>query len=248
MVTLLYCQGEFNNIMETSISSLLPALSQERIAIYQNQVKTAIPTLTPSHISVKALELYLWNIQISSALFEIIGFYEVTLRNKIFNVINKAFTHSIQDNYFIHSLPPLARNKIKTLISTKGITSPLIVSRLNFSFWTTVLENYFYYSGKSDKQGNPILPRLYKYNNALFDIPKRKTKHQFNRLIKKLIKITIEVNELRNRICHHEPIFKSDIHRIFIKMLFVIKYLDRNIYHLILKIERVTDILKNKPF
>lgn len=72
-----------------TITRLVTALSRERIQPYQDHIKKHIPSALPADISKKALDLYIWNIQISAALFEIISFYEVTLRNKIFNVIDK---------------------------------------------------------------------------------------------------------------------------------------------------------------
>lgn len=48
-----------------TITRLITALSKERIQPYQDHVKTTHPNLQPSEISKKALDLYIWNIQIS---------------------------------------------------------------------------------------------------------------------------------------------------------------------------------------
>lgn len=230
-----------------TITHLASALSIERISVYQNYVKTQETNLQPSDVSVKALDLYLWNVKISSALLEIINFYEITLRNKIFKVIDFEFHDSIQDEKLQQAIPPLKRNELIKLINVNNISNSLIVSRLYFSFWGVVLEKLFYYSGKTDKHGSPVYPRLYKHNKMLFSISKRVDKDTFNKLVGRLIEVNNEVNELRNRICHHEPIFKSNIRMIYVRMLFVLKYLDVNVYKTVKSIERVSGLLKQKP-
>lgn len=229
--------------MNLSITHFITSFSRERISIYQNYIHSSEPNLLPADISLKALKLYLWNIQISSALFEIINLYEVTLRNKIFAVVNSQFHDSINDNHFKRRLSPFFRGKLNELESS-SITAPMIVSRLNFAFWTEVLNKHFNYLGSVDKSGNPLYPRLYNFNRALFSINRKLTREDYNKLTQKLIKINDEVNNLRNRICHHEPIFRSNLRIIYIKMLFVLKYLDTNVYKLAKKIERVNELLK----
>ena len=233
-----------------SITSLRTSLSIERIAVYQNYIATKEPKLLPADVSIRALDLYLWNIKVSSALLELISLYEVTLRNRIFRIIDSEYPNSIRDEFFIRRLPPLTRDKIIKLIdnlieSQENITNPLIVSRLSFPFWGVVLEKLFYYSGSLDENGNKVLPRLYKHNKLLFSINKKLNLEDFNKLVKRLIYTNIIINDLRNRICHHEPIFKSNLRVMYIKILFSLKYLDRNVYKVAKDIERVSDILRN---
>ena len=222
-----------------SITSLRTSLSIERIAVYQNYIATKEPKLLPADVSIRALDLYLWNIKVSSALLELISLYEVTLRNRIFRIIDSEYPNSIRDEFFIRRLPPLTRDKIIKLIdnlieSQENITNPLIVSRLSFPFWGVVLEKLFYYSGSLDK-----------HNKLLFSINKKLNLEDFNKLVKRLIDTNIIINDLRNRICHHEPIFKSNLRVMYIKILFSLKYLDRNVYKVAKDIERVSDILRN---
>ncbi|HHW7523118.1 TPA: hypothetical protein ACU18W_002373 [Mannheimia haemolytica] len=233
--------------MSLTITDLTSALSIERISVYQNYVRLQDDTLTSNEVNLKALDLYLWNVNMASALFEVINFYEVTLRNKVFNVIDIKFQDSIQDEKLKQALSGYMRAKLVKQISIPNITNALIVSRLNFSFWNCILDKMFYYSGKVDKQNNAVYPRLYKHNKMLFSIPKRVNKDVFNKLVGRLMAINSEVNDLRNRICHHEPIFKSKIRAIYIRMLFVLKYLDMNVYKTVKSMERVTSLLKQKP-
>ena len=229
--------------MNLSITNFITSFSRERISVYQNYIHSSEPNLLPADISLKSLKLYLWNIQISSALFEVINLYEVTLRNKIFAVVNTEFSDSINDYFFKKRLSFFFKKKLNEL-GASTIRAPMIVSRLNFSFWTEVLNKHFYYSGSVDKSGHPLYPRLYNFNRSLFSINRKLTREDYNKLTKKLIKINDEVNELRNRICHHEPIFKSKLRAIYIKMLFVLRYLDTNVYQLAKEIERVNKLLK----
>lgn len=233
--------------MSLPITDLTSALSIERISVYQNYVRLQDATLTSNEVNSKALDLYLWNVNMASALFEVINFYEVTLRNKVFNVIDAQFQDSIQDDKVKQALPKPIKAKLVKQINTPNITNALIVSRLNFSFWNCILDKMFYYSGKVNKQGFPVYPRLYRHNTMLFSISKRLDKDAFNKLVGRLIAINSEVNDLRNRICHHEPIFKSKIRAIYIRILFVLKYLDMNVYKTVKSMERVTSLLKQKP-
>lgn len=220
-----------------TITRLITALSKERIQPYQDHVKTTHPDLQPSEISQKALDLYIWNIQISAALLEIISFYEVTLRNKIFNVIDKNLNFSIQNRSFQRSLPKKVREKFDYVISKiqeekKPVTNHLIVSRLSFSIWNSILLKHM----KSQNSN------LYDYRKDVFGCHIKNPDYW----IKKLISINSETNDIRNRICHHEHLLNKNIATSYLKMLVILKKLDSNVFTVIKANQRVTAILKKK--
>lgn len=219
-----------------TITRLVTALSRERIQPYQDYIKRHIPSALPAEISQKALDLYIWNIQISSALFEIISFYEVTLRNKVFNVIDKNQHFSIQNHGFLKSLPTKVREKFHYVITqikaeNKPVSNHLIVSRLSFSVWNSILIKHM---------SNPN-SHLYKHRKEVFGSYVKNVDYW----IKKLISINSETNNIRNRICHHEHLLNKNIVCSHLKMLVILKKLDNNIFSVVRKHQRVTENLRN---
>lgn len=217
-----------------AISKLITALSRERIQPYKDYIKAKFPHLQPNEISEKSLELYIWNIQISSALFEIISLYEVTLRNKVFNVIDRNQQYSIQNKGFLKSFPLKVREKFDYAINKiekegKTVTNNLIVSRLTFSVWNSILIKHI----------KPQNAKFYKYRQDIFGCYVKKPDYW----LKKLISINSESNHIRNRICHHEHLLNRNIAVSYMKMLVILKKLDPNIFNVAKKHQRVTEIL-----
>lgn len=222
------------------ITRLITPLSRERIQPYQDYIKANCQNLQPSEISQKSLKLYIWNIQISSALLEVISLYEVTLRNKIFNIIDKNQRFSIQNTGFQKELPEKVREKFDYVVDKikkegKPVTNHLIVSRLSFSVWNAILIKYM---------KKNINSHLYRYRANIFNAHVKNPDYW----VKKLININSEINEIRNRICHHEHLLNKNIATSYLKMLVMLKKLDHNVFLIVKENQRVTEILKNKVY
>lgn len=154
----------------------------------------------------KALRLYAYNIQLSQQLFAIISMFEVILRNKInqciqkHSNINNWLHQAIQQggmfdnadceyckNCIVEAIKKLAKRKENASSHDK------LLAELNFGFW-----RYLFESAQFKATGRILLKIALKR-------PKTTTHTQhYNQ--KWFAKELRKINELRNRIAHHETI------------------------------------------
>jgi hypothetical protein len=164
----------------------------------------------------QALGLYQWNDELSGCLFRTISWVEVLLRNQFHYAFSLRYgavgTHDSKDWYAYVALNSLSQEKIRKITHYKQgqqflprnpAPSPNdVVSKLTFGFWSHLLDL------KKDNLNHPI-----DWGNILLDVLPghrqrqathwAKLKHQ-DALFARLDLCT----ELRNRIAHHEPIWK----------------------------------------
>jgi len=148
----------------------------------------------------KAMVLYRKNLQLSQELFTVISCFEIALRNAIdthYKVTignswlrNSARQGGIFDNRNCRS----ARVAINDSISLLGssYTHDKLLAEMRFGFWRYLFANHQYrVAGRNLLRIFPSKPRstpVIQYNQTYI----------FNRLA--------EINGLRNRIAHHEPV------------------------------------------
>jgi hypothetical protein len=165
---------------------------------------------------VQALALYQWNEELSACLFRTLQWVEVVLRNQF----HKAFSlrygvvggQGSKDWYEHVALAPIARNKIKDITHSKQGTQQLprnpapspddVVSGLSFGFWPHLLDL------KKDAlhqniDWGPILLDVLPGHRQRQATHWAKQKHQDSLFARLDL-----CNGLRNRIAHHEPIWK----------------------------------------
>lgn len=164
----------------------------------------------------QALALYQWNDELSAALFRTISLVEIVLRNQF----HKAFSlrygaaggHGSRDWYAHVALSTLSQNKIKDITHYKQgqqflprVPAPSpddVISGLTFGFWPHLLDLTKDVLHQPIDWGPIILEVLPGHRQRLVT-QWAKPKHRdvlFARLDL--------CNELRNRIAHHEPIWK----------------------------------------
>lgn len=148
----------------------------------------------------KAMTLYRKNLKLSQELFTIISCFEIALRN----AINRHCINALGNDWLRSSAAPggrfdnsscrLTRDNINDAIGklAGAYTHNKLVAELGFGFWRFMFaSNQFTALGKTLLAVFPAKPTstaLMQYNQAFV----------FNQLIK--------INNLRNRIAHHEPI------------------------------------------
>ena len=165
---------------------------------------------------LQALALYQWNDELSACLFRTISLVEVVLRNQF----HKAFSlrygvvggYGSKDWYEHVALAPIARNKIKDITNFRHGTQQLpripapspddVVSALTFGFWPHPLDL------KKDAlhqniDWGPILLDVLPGHRQRQATYWAKQKHQDGLFARLDL-----CNGLRNRIAHHEPIWK----------------------------------------
>lgn len=199
--------GDFSRSQRAELKTLL---SSARLEPYRQAV--------PRHTDEGALKLYLWNADISSALYTDIAFVEVVLRNAIDTSLRTLFgrDHWYWDPVagdFIAELSDRSINGLRTAHSWLGKTAPIdtyspgkVVAELTFGFWAGLPEA----GGPRGGHNGPFidygttlwLPTGHVGEGVRFAFrglaqPSRRLAHRHVSL----------VAEIRNRIAHHEPIF-----------------------------------------
>lgn len=159
-------------------------LSQERFYPYLAEAKQDIRL---------AVELYERNTLLCESLYGVLQGLEVLLRNSMHNLL----TANLSKDWFDHSVfrgqdaNMIARAKEHLLDSGKELTPSRVVTALSFGFWVALTKNFY---------ARPLwTPFLYK------TFPRRRMNHKdaFQRLK--------PLQDLRNRVAHHEPVFKRNL-------------------------------------
>ena len=176
-----------------------------------------INTLSPSRMSTylnatnqdqaKALELYIWNSQISAALLVPMHLCEITIRNTVARALETQFNVQWPWARSLElTLPKYFRAELIKARNQQDVRNRAskVIPELTFNFWQQMFVT------KYDQQfWQPYLHTL--LPNAPANMPVDQLRASiFNDLDK--------IRKLRNRIAHHEPIFKQDLNLIMNKI------------------------------
>ena len=150
--------------------------------------------------SLKAMTLYRKNLKLSQELFTVISCFEITLRN----AIDKHYTATLGNDWLRNAAAAggifdnrhcrLTQTNINDAIRKlhHGYTHFKLVAELGFGFWRYMFAHQqFRMAGSTLLQILPAKPRstpAIQYNHTYI----------FNQLL--------AINDLRNRIAHHEPV------------------------------------------
>ncbi len=143
-----------------------------------------------------ALELYRWNCRVSSALFELIGWFEIAWRNAVDRVITRnrspGAPHWLFDSGF--PLRPGSKAKVTRALDTLrrgGVTAPApgqVIAELSLGFWRFTMRGY------ATTLWAPHLSKAFPH------APHRPRREDVDHRLHEIILC-------RNRIAHHEPVF-----------------------------------------
>jgi hypothetical protein len=151
----------------------------------------------------QALQLYQWNAAISAALFELIGYSEVILRNALTTQLSQlrinagdptgewfTITRWFQPSWTTPMIDSITRARRSAQQASGVVTEGKMVAELTFGFWRFLLTARY--------EASLWTPAL---RHAFTSGLSRRTVHD-----------TVEhINMLRNRIAHHEPIFQRPL-------------------------------------
>lgn len=176
--------------MATAIS-VRQALSPPRVSTYLLALRDRPPCLD------RALELYVWNGQLSAALMTPISVCEVVIRNAVDDALTALHGPNWPwDHGFYLSLPQLGRDAlVKARTKPSSTSTGKVIAELSFGFW----ENMFRASFDA-ALWTPHLQRV--LPNLTMPVYQGRG-HVHNELIK--------LRKLRNRIAHHEPLLKLNV-------------------------------------
>ena len=187
---------------------------------------------------IAALELYTWNLQISSSLLSPLSICEVVIRNSITEAIEATYGPlKPWSQSFLISLPNpqkafSPRSEMLNL-RVKHQTTGKIIADTKFAFW-----QYMFTARHDDAIWNPhlftVLP-----NANLGISPQAIRKDAFDAMS--------SIRELRNRIAHHEPIFGRNIANEFGLIRKLIGWRSSEVLGWLDKIETVTADLGSRP-
>ncbi|GGC92377.1 hypothetical protein GCM10011512_19300 [Tersicoccus solisilvae] len=178
-----------------------------------------------------ALALYRWNLELSSALFGSIHYFEVALRNTIDAQLTKDYG---QATAWFDRTPALLNSggqkkvrEAKNRISRAGhlVTAGRVVAELELGFWWTVLS--------SDYNRSLWAPSLkFAFVNA-----RRERLHSE----------IDEIRKVRNRIAHHEPLFTRSIEADYERLLATAERIDTRLAWWIDATSDVSNVLLRRP-
>lgn len=153
-----------------------------------------------------AVALYEWNIEVSAAFWEIIVVTEVAMRNAMHDRLSDAYgstwydNHSILDDRSLRAIREAKRRSARGLPAGVAPTPGKVVSELTFGVWVALLDR----GGQSAALGRRLHYHDTLWRPALERAFPAGPGHQ-----RKTNGGLRTVQSLRNRIGHHEKIFKE---------------------------------------
>ncbi len=186
------------------------------------------------HDQSRALALYIWNAELSAALFPLIQTFEVTLRNRMQSALSSTYGRTWHQNaqflnradkYHVNALTDCL-NRLHRMKKPTDIDQ--IVSNLSFGFWASLLESRYY---------NMLWKKNLSGSFPNFKLHKLSLLHDR----------TVTMRDLRNRIFHHEPIFQRNISQDHHDILEAIDWMCVDTAAWIKQQSRVLHIISQKP-
>jgi len=171
-------------------SDLHPTISPERLGTY---------LLASNRDDSRALKLYIWNAHVGEAFHLPIQATEVALRNTINGALVRRFGADWWNNAKFLAVASARQRKditdVTRRIQKRGSTlcTGQIVANLSFGFWAGMLDSSYNISIWSRE-----------LSSAFPHLPNKKKRKQVATRVRK-------VNNFRNRIWHHEPIFRMNL-------------------------------------
>ena len=163
----------------------------------------------------EAIGLYMWNTELSASFGTLISLFEVALRNQIHRAMSLHYSNGASSSIHWYdrtygSLKPATKSKIdevrhERVGRVKQLRNPPpsadeIVSRVSFGFWPGILSTIDRRVNFADK----IYPAIFPYH-ALSTTPLDWLDHAKRTAALAFI---YEINTFRNRLAHHEPLWK----------------------------------------
>ncbi|KER01963.1 Abi family protein [Photorhabdus temperata] len=203
-----------------TIQAILDSLSNQRFSTYQNQVMGGT---TPE----QCLGLYLWNKQLASTFLPVIQIIEVSLRNAIYQSWIKHAKEEIErtfspylwpekkqaiDTLWFKTAMTAQNNKIanRNIITAenqlrkegKPLTPENYIAKLTLGFWVSLVDKKF------DIQQQSYLSLWPHLRGRVF--PYARTQKETPLSINSIGNELKEINNLRNRLSHHEPLWRTE--------------------------------------
>lgn len=185
----------------------------------------------------RALALYQWNMELSSAFIVPLQIGEVSVRNSIVRAIEMTYGENWPwEKSFQISLknPPKGYSPRRNIIDLCRLpTTGKIVAELKFVFWEKMFTR-----GHDAVIWNSYFRTVFPNADSTKDIQILR-KEGYESLYK--------IRDLRNRIAHHEPIFRRNIQEEYDRIKNIISWTDLTASSWLDKIETATQMIATKP-
>ena len=187
-----------------------------------------------------ATRLYLWNAEVTAAFWGPISVLEVVIRNAIHDALRQGRADDWWNDPVVR-LMDRERSMIDSAVSDlrrKGVSDPVagqVVAATTFGLWV----------GLTDA-GLPRDPLL-SYETALWQ-PRiaRAFPYLSGRRRKQLHRELDDVRRFRNRLAHHEPIFRAPLEQLRDDLVSIAGYVHPDAASLIRDAQRIDDVLARK--
>lgn len=214
------------------LSWLNPVLSQQRFATYLR---------SSDKIESRALDLYQWNMKISSGFMVPLHVFEISLRNAVAEAIvafhgenwpwNEGFHLSLPNTDRPHYSP--YRDVMAAIDSCKKNNPEEVIVELKFAFWQSMLTRRHH-----ERIWVPNFQRAF---------PGAPTDPQVEIQIRNLHKEVGAIRELRNRVAHHEPIFYMPLKEYHAQIHSLVGWRSSDAAEWLRGLDPVPELLKKRP-
>lgn len=179
------------------------ALSAARLGTFEAAI------LPPGPVLTGALALYAWNAQVSAAMLAPLHMCEVVIRNAVSEALATVYGPQWPWSHVFEASLPNPRvgfNARRELMRSRAhqLSTGKVIAELKMVFWQKMFTARF-----DTRIWNPHLRTVMPYLDQI------KTVQDLRRLIHTDLE---QLRELRNRIAHHEPIFKRTLVSDFTKI------------------------------
>ncbi len=187
------CQVPYTYDGDT-VQALKASLSESRFATYLSEA---------SGDETHAMALYLYNVRLAMAFLFPLGVAEVVLRNAVDHVLVQTYGASWHKdaNFQDKTLTPHSLASLHKAIQRVGDGDRgKVIAELTFDFWSNLFRSDYADLWRT------------KANIAFPNLQRGKGRHEIQILVK-------EINRLRNRVAHHEPILDVNVPDLQSKMI-----------------------------
>lgn len=178
---------------------------------------------------------YFWNAELSAAFFELICHVEVLLRNAIHSQASAWATRSggvtpwFDDPYY-----GISGRTAKNLADAKraagpGASEDKVVAELSFGFWRYLLTNHY---------RTTLWPRI---TRGFAGLP------SWDRSPSYVSEPAVRINKFRNRVAHHEPIFRANTAQAFADLITLAEMVDPAAARTLWERQRIHDVMRRRP-
>jgi signal transduction histidine kinase len=188
------------------------------------------------------LEIYEWNLRVSSALMVPIAIAEVALRNSISSALTTLYNPDWPwDPGFRKELPnpPFGQfNPRQELVNTANkYSNPMrtgkVVADLKFVWWEKIL--------RARHEGTI-------WNHKFLDVFPNAPRGLQVTTVREVMRDAVqEIRELRNRIAHHEPIITRDLALDLQRLRRIASFVGHDVEHWLASVESVSTLLSSRP-